>query len=86
MSEIVNGLNTWISEELISGNPRHLEITQYTGRLPKMSIKRAKELFGGVCIFMRVCNALDNGIDVFVCGEEIHILYDEGIEIIPKTW
>ena len=86
MDEIVNGLNTWISEELISCNPKHLEITQYTGRLPKMSIKRARELFGSVCIFMRVCKALDNGIDVFICGEEIHILYDEGLKIIPKTW
>ena len=86
MNEIVNGLNTWISEELIGGNPGLLEITQYTGRLPKMSIKRARELFGSICIFMRVCKALDNGVDVFVCGEEIHILYDEGLKIIPKTW
>ena len=84
MSEIVNGLNTWISEELIGGNPGHLEITQYTGRLPRMSTKRARELFGSICIFMRVSKALDNGVDVFVCGEEIHILYDEGLKIIPK--
>ena len=84
MNEVVNGLNTWISEELISANPELLEITQYTGRLPKMSIKRARELFGSVCIFMRVCKALDNNIDVFVYGEEIHILYDEGLKVIPK--
>ena len=75
---------TLLSEELIGCNPMHLEITQYTGRLPKMSVKRARELFGSICIFMRVCKALDKGVGVFVYGEEIYILYDEGIEIIPK--
>ena len=74
----------YLSEELIGGNPMHLEITQYTGRLPKMSVKRARELFGSICIFMRVCKALDNGVGVFVYGEEIYILYDEGLKIIPK--
>ena len=84
MIELSKITTIYLSEELISANPEHLEITFHTGRLPKMSIKRARELFGSICIFMRACKALDNGVDVFVCGEEIHILYDEGLKIIPK--
>ena len=75
-----------LSEELISANPEHLEITFHTGRLPRIGEKRAKELFGEIATLITICEALDNDEDVFVYGGNIHILRKEGIEIIPKTW
>ena len=74
----------YLSEELISANPDVLEITQYTGRLPRIGEKRAKELFGEIATLITICEALGNNEDVFVYGGNIHILRKEGIEIIPK--
>ncbi len=86
MIELSKITTIYLSEELISANPEHLEITQYTGRLPRIEEKRAKELFGEVTTLITICEALDNNEDVFVYGGNIHILRNEGIEIIPKTW
>ena len=48
MKEISEITPIYLSEELISTNPEHLEITFHTGRLPRIGEKRAKELFGEV--------------------------------------
>ena len=86
MIELSKITTIYLSEELISTNPEHLEITFHTGRLPRIEEKRAKELFGEVTTLITICEALDNNEDVFVYGGNIHILRNEGIEIIPKTW
>ena len=86
MIELSKITTIYLSEELISANPEHLEITFHTGRLPRIEEKRAKELFGEVTTLLTICEALDNNEDVFVYGGNIHILRNEGIEIIPKTW
>ena len=86
MIEISEITTIYLSEELISTNPEHLEITFYTGRLPRIGEKRAKELFGEITTLIAICEALDNDEDVFVYGGNIRILRKEGIEIIPKTW
>lgn len=86
MIEINEITPVYLSEELISTNPEHLEITFHTGRLPIIEEKRAKELFGEITTLIAICEALYNNEDVFVYGGNIHILRNEGIEIIPKTW
>ena len=86
MIELSKITTIYLSEELISANPEHLEITFHTGRLPRIGEKRAKELFGEVITLITICEALDSNEDVFVYGGNIHILRNEGIEIIPKTW
>ena len=75
----------YLSEELLGANPVNIEITLYTGRLPKMSPVRYKELFGSVKVFLKVYTALIINKDVFVTNEHVHILHDEGLECIPKT-
>lgn len=86
MIELSKITTIYISEELISANPEHLEITFHTGRLPRIGEKRAKELFGEIATLITICEALGGNEDVFVYGGDIHILRKEGIEIIPKTW
>ena len=86
MIELSKITTIYLSEELISANPEHLEITFHTGRLPRIEEKRAKELFGEITTLIAICEALNDNEDVFVYGGNIHILRNEGIEIIPKTW
>ena len=86
MIELSKITTIYLSEELISANPEHLEITFHTGRLPRIEEKRAKELFGEITTLIAICEALGSNEDVFVYGGNIHILRNEGIEIIPKTW
>ena len=77
---------TLLSEELLNVAPEVIEITLYNGRLPKMTMGRATELLGHSISFCKVIKELCEDTDVFVYGGNIHILRNEGIEIIPKTW
>ena len=75
----------YLSEELLDANPVNIEITLYSGRLPRMSPGRAKELFGSIKAFLKVYTALINNEDVFVTNGHVHILHHEGLECVPKT-